>query len=188
MSLRKPNFRISVEEYLESEKDVTVRHEYLDGIVYAMSGASDRHNLIAGAFYAQLLNHTGGGPCQAFIADMKVKVDQSLYYYPDVMVSCDPPGGDAYYRTQPILLVEVSSPNTERIDRHEKLTAYRRIPSLREYVLVSQDQMFVEVHRRIGDDWETQAFTQPGDAVNLVSVGLVLSLQDIYRHVRFDPQ
>lgn len=188
MSLRKPEIRISAEEYLESERDQSVRHEYLDGIVYAMAGASDRHNLISGALYSKLLIHAGEGPCQVFISDMKVKVDESLYYYPDVMVSCDPSGGDPYFRTQPVLLVEVASPATERIDRHEKLVAYKRIASLQEYVLIAQDRMFVELHRRTGDQWNVFAFTQPDDIISIDAVGLTLSLQDIYRNVRFDQQ
>jgi len=152
MSGQKPQLYISVAEYLASEKDSPVRHEYVDGQMYAMAGASDRHNRLALNLASRLNDHLNGGPCEVFIAAMKVIVDPLVYYYPDVVVTCDPLGGDPYVRTQPHLILEVVSPSTERIDRHEKLFAYRRVPSLREYVLVLQDRMQVEVYRRQCDE------------------------------------
>jgi Uma2 family endonuclease len=102
------------------------------------------------------------------------------------MVTCDPPGGDPYVRTQPHLLIEVVSPATERIDRHEKLLAYRLIPSLQEYVLVLQDRMQVEVYRRQrGEEWTRETFAQPEDHVHFASVGFTLRVSDIYRNVRW---
>lgn len=187
MSQRQNDLRISVAEYLEGEKDATIRHEYIDGDVYAMAGASDRHNLLAGILYSRLLNHPGRGPCQVFISDMKVRVAESIYYYPDVMMSCDPPGGDRYSRTQPVLIIEVSSPGTERIDHHEKLLAYLQIASLREYVLVNQDRPLIEVHRRSGDSWRTELLLQPDDVLRLESADLSLSLAEIYRNAALEP-
>lgn len=109
-----------------------------------------------------------------------------VYYYPDVVVTCDPPGGDPYVRTQPHLIIEVVSPSTERIDRHEKAFAYRRVPSLQEYVLVLQDRMQVEVYRRHSDvEWAREIFTQPEEQVHFVSVGLTLRVRDMYRNVRW---
>src|SRR5438093_771069 len=151
MSLPKKNLRLSVEEYLEGEKDSPVRHEYVDGQVYAMAGASDRHNLIAGTLYSRLLDHLGGGLCQPFISDMKVLVDPVVYYYPDVVVACDPPGGDRYTRKQPRLIIEVTSRSTARTDRSEKLFAYQQVESLLEYVIVAQDRIEVDVYRRQSD-------------------------------------
>jgi len=108
-----------------------------------------------------------------------------IYYYPDVVVTCDPPGGDPYLRTQPRLIVEVLSPTTERIDRHEKLLAYRNVPSLQEYVLVSQDEMRIELHRRQDDgQWALEIFTQPEESFILTSVDLRLTVGDVYRNVR----
>ena len=101
------------------------------------------------------------------------------------MVTCDPPGGDPYVRTQPHLLIEVVSPATERIDRHEKLLAYRRIPSLQEYVLVLQDRMQVEVYRRQGEERPREIFMQPEDRMHFASVGLTMSVSEIYRDVRW---
>lgn len=185
MSLRRPIERIAVEDYLEAEKDSPIRHEYVDGHVFAMAGASDRHNLIAGTVYARLLGLLGAGLCRAFISDMKVMVEQSIYYYPDVVVACDPPGGDPYTRRQPVLIVEVTSPSTQRADYSEKLPAYKRIPGLMECVLISQVQMFVELHRRVGEEWQTELLTRPEEELRLESVGLSLTLSEIYRNVEF---
>jgi Uma2 family endonuclease len=185
MSLQKPQSYISLAEYLEQEKDSPVRHEYVDGQIYAMAGASARHNRIALNLASRLNDQLNDGPCEVFISDMKVSADPVVYYYPDVVVTCDPPGGDPYVRTQPHLLMEVVSPSTERIDRHEKFLAYRRVPSLQEYVLVLQDRMQVEVYRRQGEEWPREMFTQPEDRVHFASVGLTVSVSEIYRNVRW---
>jgi len=186
MSGQKPQFYISVVEYLAHEKDSPVRHEYVDGQIYAMAGASDRHNRIALNLASRLNDHLNGGPCEVFIADMKVIVDPLVYYYPDVVVACDPPGGDPYVRTQPHLIIEVVSPSTERIDRHEKWFAYRRVPSLLEYVLVLQDRMQVEVYRLQRDgEWTREIFAQPEEHVHFASVGFTLRVSAIYRNVRW---
>ena len=185
MSLRRSDLRISVTDYIEGEKDGRIRHEYVGGHVYAMAGASDRHNRIALNVASRLNEHLSDGPCETFISDMKVRVDEHIYYYPDVMVSCDS-AGSAYYRSQPVLIVEVTSPATERVDRHEKMLAYRNIGSLREYVLVSQDQMRVELHRKKGDGWDQHFLTRPGDVWNVESAGLSISLSEVYRNIKLD--
>jgi Uma2 family endonuclease len=112
-------------------------------------------------------------------------VEQSIYYYPDVVVACDPPGGDPYTRRQPVLIVEVTSPSTQRVDHFEKLPAYKRITDLMECVLVSQVQMFVEAHRRVAGEWQTELLTKPEEELRLESVGLSLTLSEIYRNVEF---
>ena len=186
MSWHKPQSYISVAEYLASEQDSPVRHEYVDGQMYAMAGASDRHNRIALNLASRLNDHLNGGPCEVFIADIKVMVDPVVSYYPDVVVTCDPPGGDPYVRTQPHLLIEVVSPSTERTDRHEKFFAYQRVPSLQEYVLVLQDRIQVEVYRRQREEgWTREIFTQPEEHVHFASVDLSLSVSDMYHNVRW---
>jgi len=186
MSGQEPQFYISVVEYLANEKASPVRHEYVDGQMYAMAGASDRHNRIALNLASRLNDHLNGGPCEVFIADMKVTVDPLVYYYPDVVVTCDPPGSDPYVRTQPHLIIEVVSPSTERIDRHEKLFAYRRVSSVQEYVLVLQDRMQVEVYRRQSEDeWSREIFIQSEEHVHFAAVGFTMSVGDIYRNVRW---
>ncbi|HMV49953.1 MAG TPA: Uma2 family endonuclease [Blastocatellia bacterium] len=185
MALRKLKPYLSVADYLAGEKESQVRYEYVDGQVYAMAGASDRHNRIALNLSSRLNERTSSGPCETFMSDMKVKVDPVLYYYPDVVVTCDAPGGDPYLRTQPRLIVEVLSPTTERIDRNEKSSAYRRTPSLLEYALVSQDEMRIELHRRQADgQWTLEIFTQAKESLTLHSVELTLTVADVYRNVR----
>jgi len=185
MSVPKGLQRVSVEEYLEGEKDGLVRHEYVDGQVFAMAGASDRHNRISLNLAARLDGHVDDGPCEVFIADMKVSVSESVFYYPDVVVACDGPAADPYYRKQPRLIIEVTSPGTERIDRSEKLVAYKRVKSLKEYVIVAQDRAQIEVFRRgRGDRWSWQVLTEPSDELKLESVGLTLTVAQVYRRVK----
>lgn len=187
MSLRKIKPYLSVADYLAGERESNVRHEYVDGQVYAMAGASDRHNRIALNIASRLNDRLIDDECEAFMSDMKVMVSPVLYYYPDVVVTCDAPGGDRYTRNEPRLIVEVLSASTERVDRTEKLHAYKTVESLLEYVLVSQDALHIEVHRRAGGgEWTREVLTQPNDQLALASVNLTLDLKEIYRNVRFD--
>jgi Uma2 family endonuclease len=146
---------VSVEEYLAGELQTEIRHEYIDGQVYAMGGASDRHGLILNALAFALTPLTRKRRCQLFSSDMKLKLSISgrpVFYYPDLLLACDPDDREPYFRTNPCLIVEVLSESTERIDRREKLLAYQTLPSLREYVLVAQDARRVEIFRR-ANDW-----------------------------------
>lgn len=186
MSLPKEKFSLSIADYLAGERESHARHEYVGGQAYAMAGASARHNRIALNIAGRLNDYLAGGECEAFMADMKIRVSPDLFYYPDVVVTCDAPGGDAYFRTAPRLIIEVLSPTTERIDRHEKLAAYKNCPSVQEYALVSQDGLLVELHRRSHDEWQTMFFTEPTEQCAFESIALTVSLSDIYRNVRFD--
>ena len=150
---------ISSEDYLSQENDGTWRHEFVNGAVYAMSGASDQHNLIVGGSEG-LIAGLVGKPCQTFSKDMKVKISNNediRYYYPDVFVSCDPNDRAKHWRERPVLIVEVLSPSTERYDRAEKFEAYKSIPSLLEYGLLSQDQIELELFRR-RTNWQREIF------------------------------
>ena len=171
---------IRVEAYLEGETLTDIKHEYLDGEVVAMGGASARHGLVAGAFYGALLPHARRKGCQLFIADMKVRVEhtgQTYFYYPDLVLACAPDDRETYYRRSPCLLVEVLSPSTERIDRREKLFAYQTIPSLREYVLVDPDKRWVEVYR-FGETVRHETFTEGGFWLDCL--GAEITLDDVY--------
>ena len=149
MSLPKPLISMTVAEYLEFEKTSQVRHEYLDGEIYAMSGASRRHNLVTGNLHGTLQTRLRGGECEVYIVDVKVYIKPlNIFYYPDIVVACDPDDSDDYFVTRPVLVVEVESPSTSGIDRREKLLAYRRLASLREYLLLSQDASSAEVFRK----------------------------------------
>lgn len=177
---------ISVTDYLAYERDSPVRHEYVDGQLYAMAGASDRHNRIALNLAARLNDWLDGGPCEAFISDMQVQVTPTVYYYPDVMVSCDPLDNAPYVRTHPCLIIEVVSPSTARVDRHEKLAAYCGMPSVQEYLLVHQDRLRMEVYRRQPTGtWHHETYEQPDDVVALTAVGLTIRVREVYRNVRW---
>ena len=171
---------IRVEDYLEGETLTDIKHEYLDGEVVAMGGASARHGLVAGAFYGALLPHARRKGCQLFIADMKVRVehaDQTYFYYPDLLLACDPQDREPYYRRRPCLVVEVLSPSTERIDRREKLFAYQAIPSLREYLLVDPDKRSVEIYR-FGDPVRYETCTE--GAFRLDCLDAEITLDEVY--------
>ena len=178
---------ITVEDYLEGEKISPIKYEYIDGEVYAMAGASDYHNRLSGNIYNPLYNYLDDdNPCEVFMADMKVQASETVYYYPDVMVACDDASADRFYRKQPRVIVEVTSPSTEHIDRTEKLSAYKQIKSLKEYVIVSQDAIRIDVYRRMrGDRWQWELLTDVNEELRLESVGLTLSVAQIYRRVKF---
>lgn len=179
---------ITPEEYLRLEAQSPVRHEYVAGAIYAMTGASIRHNLIAGNIYAALRRHLKNSPCRVTIESVKLHVARdNAYYYPDVMVSCDPRleklSADDQVVDQPVAIMEVLSESTAGIDRREKMAAYRKLASLKEYVLVEQDHRHVEVYRRVGDvGWE-QTILDAGDTLELKSLEFSLPLDEIYADV-----
>ncbi len=183
MALVATRSHIGIEEYLESELTAEVKHEYVAGHIYAMVGTSKAHNRIAINVTLALNAHLRGGPCQVFMADIKVYVEKAeAFYYPDVVVACERGESDPYIVAKPLLVVEVLSPSTERIDREEKLHNYQQLDSLQEYVLVAPDAKEVEVHRRVEGAWEVEAYTGEG-AVRLDSVGLQLALAEIFMDV-----
>lgn len=180
--------RPSVAEYLDGEPLSDIRHEYVDGEIYAMAGAGEAHNLIAGNVFSKLRNLVRGGPCRVFISDMKLHVATwNAFYYPDVMVICDPGDVQSLYKQNPSLVVEVLSPSTESIDRREKMLAYRTLPSLREYLLIAQDRRHVELYRRAADDsWMLTTLAEAG-TVPLDCVQASLTLDEVYEDVSFVP-
>jgi Uma2 family endonuclease len=140
---------ISAEDYLEGEKMSDVKHEYIAGQVFAMAGASEEHNLIAGNVYRKLRDRLAGSHCRTFMSDMKPSIEVAdIFYYPDVLATCEREDQHRYYETRPCLIVEVLSSGTEVIDRREKRQNYFKLDSLREYVLISQSERRVEVYRR----------------------------------------
>ncbi len=172
----------TVEQYLELERDCQVRHEYHDGYVYAMAGGTQAHSQIAGNIYALLRIAVRGGPCRALNPDIKVRQSKEHYVYPDVVVTCDPRDHmpSRVWVDYPILVVEVLSKATERHDRGDKFEGYKRIPTLREYMLVGYKRRGVEVWRRTEDDIWTVISYGPGAEVTLESVSLTLTLDQIY--------
>ena len=174
---------VSIEDYLAGEERGDVRHEYLDGQVYAMTGASDRHGLIVNAIAFALTPAARRKGCQLFTSDMKLRLEiagKTLFYYPDLLLTCNPADRETYYRQSPCLLVEVLSESTARIDRREKLLGYQTLPSLETYLLVEQGTRLVELYRR-SNGWRVEDFEQ-GD-IPLDCLDTVLPLEEIYRDV-----
>ena len=172
---------MSSEDYLARENDGDWRHEFVNGVVYAMVGTSDRHNVIAGSLYAALLGHLPRR-CQVFMTDMKLQVRRGhdqRFYYPDVFVSCAPSQMGRYTREEPLLIAEILSPTTERVDRGEKFEAYTALPSLEEYALISQERRRVELFRR-RTGWQREVVETEGE-VMFESVAFTLPLAALYR-------
>jgi len=165
MGIPETKRHVSVEEYLEGEKRSEIRHEYIGGEVYAMSGGSEVHNLICGNLYAAVRQHLRGNPCKVFMADMKLRLniaEDDVFYYPDLLVTCDPADNEPYFKTKPVVLVEVLSPSTERLDRREKFLSYIALPTLKEYVLIDQSKQAVTRFRH-ENGWKPEHLTE-GDA------------------------
>ena len=175
---------ISEDEYLAAESARSVKHEFVHGKVYAMAGASANHNRIALNLASQCNAHPGN--CQVFISDMRLRIDAGdLYYYPDVMLVCDAADNDAYFKTAPCMVAEVFSPATEAIDRREKLLAYQRLPSMREYILIAQDRMHVEIFHRVNlREWGL-TILGADDTLSLRCAPVTLLMRDLYRGADF---
>jgi Uma2 family endonuclease len=187
MGLPKLKTKISVEDYLEGEKVSPVKHEYVEGEIYAMAGASDKHNMIVGDIYAALLVHLRTSKCQPFFGDIKVRATSKVYYYPDVLVSCEENPEDAHFRNNPILIIEVTSPSTANIDRREKLLFYQQMPSVHEYAVIDQHKINIELHRRQPNgSWITYYFDKEDKEIEFKSIGLTMSINEIYRRIRFN--
>jgi len=137
---------MTVEEYFRFEESSPIKHEYVAGEVYAMSGATARHNRIAGNVLVRLTLAARPGPCDVFSSDMRVEVARDRYYYPDIAIVCTPIADSDIVARDPCVVVEVTSPSTARIDRGEKLDAYRSIATLQSYLIVDHRRRRVERH------------------------------------------
>jgi Uma2 family endonuclease len=176
------SFPMTFEEYLQFEEQSRIRHEYIAGEIFAMTGVTKRHNRIAGRFYHAFAGHLRGGPCDAYMSDVMVKLQvnrDTHAYYPDVMVVCDRDPNEDLYVADPKLIVEVLSTSTAGVDRHEKRIAYREITALEEYVIVAQAAIEVTVFRR-EESWDPQVLEGPDSILELRSLGLQLPLAQIY--------
>ena len=182
MPLAKQQNQLSVEDYLEGERQSEIRHEFVDGSVYAMAGASINHNQITANVLTSLVTHLRGTNCRPFSSDLLVRTGKNHYRYPDVTVVCDDQFLDDYSTDSPVLLVEVLSKGTHQLDRQTKRLEYIKLPSLQEYVLIEQERVEVEVFRR-SQGWQPSYYYWD-DVVELDSVGMSLSVQAIYEQVR----
>jgi Uma2 family endonuclease len=178
----------TTEEYLARERMAEAKSEYLDGEVLAMAGASRAHNLITGNVFGELRQQLRGRPCEAYTADLRVRVRQTgLYTYPDVAVAC----GDIQFEDDqvdtllnPVVVIEVLSPKTEAYDRGEKFAHYRRLDSLQEYLLVAQDKVRVERYVRRGEEWVFTELSALDDVLRIDAIECDVRLSDIYERVK----
>lgn len=189
MSAPAKELSLSPAEYLAGEMKASFRSEYVLGEVYAMAGASDAHVTINANLITLIKPHLRGSGCKAYLNDMKVRIgEDKAFYYPDLLVSCDPDDHKRnYVKQSPLLIVEILSASTEAYDRGDKFAFYRQLDSLQEYVLVSPKTYRVEVFRRNAQNrWELFSFAGAETEVELASINLHCRMQDVYEDVDFE--
>ena len=171
-----------VADFLEGERESEIKHEYIEGQVFAMAGASLWHNLLTGNLYGLLWNQLRDKPCFPLTGDMLLKTTNDRYRYPDLQIVCDDDTSqDKYVRENPILIVEVLSRSTRRVDKTEKRAEYLAIASVQEYVLIEQDVAEIEIQRR-RSNWQPEYYYL-GQDITFESVGITVSVSDIYQRV-----
>jgi Uma2 family endonuclease len=179
---------VSVEDYLAAELDSPVKREYVAGIVYALAGARNAHNIIGVNILGELRTRLRGGPCRAFNSDTKMRVRQPgqvRFYYPDTSVICKQNPPSDVYQDEPVVIFEVLSRKTRRIDLGEKKDAYPAIPSLCVYVVVEQDAPIVVVFRRTQAGFVREVFAGLDAILPLPEIGTELLLAEIYDGIEF---
>ena len=184
MGLPKLKTKISIKDYLEGEKISQIRHEYIDGEVYAMAGTSKRHNEIIANINDGIRRHLRGGNCRSFFVDIKVQVQKlNRFYYPDLIVVCGEDNESEYYTKKPTLIIEVLSPSTSLTDRREKMFAYQEIEPLQEYIMIEQDRIYAEIYRRRDDGlWSWIEFDE-SEEIEFASIDFRMLMTDIYEGV-----
>ncbi|AUT03366.1 hypothetical protein CLI64_24740 [Nostoc sp. CENA543] len=182
------NYLVTPEEYLQLEEQGQEKHEYINGYIYAMAGASDPHVTIAGNLFALLRNHVRGSGCRVYMSDMKARIESlNRFYYPDVMVTCDQRDQETpNYKRFPCLIVEVLSDSTEAFDRGDKFADYQVLESLQEYVLINTKRQRVECFRRNEPGlWILQSYTSAQESFSLNSVKFEGTMAALYEDVVF---
>ncbi len=165
------------------EEASPTKHEYVAGQIYALAGASDRHNRIAMNIAGHLWQAARGGPCHVYGSDMRLRVANTAVYYPDVQVVCDPSDTEEIYKTRPCVIVEVISPSTESVDLREKLVAYQSLESLEAYIVVWRDHMRALEHYRAEERRWFAALHGRDDAIQFPCPKTALTLAEIYEGV-----
>jgi Uma2 family endonuclease len=179
---------VSVDDYLALELSSEVKHEYSGGYVYAMAGAKNVHNRIAGAWYGSMHAQLRGKPCEPFNSDTKVRIKfptHTRFYYPDGMVVCEPNAADSSYQDRPVVIVEVVSDATRRIDEGEKREAYLTIPTLAAYFIIETDRPRVVVHRRTDSGFVAEAYEGTAAVIPVDAIDAELPLAELYERVEF---
>jgi Uma2 family endonuclease len=181
-----PETYLTPEEYLHQEKHSDVKHEYIDGYVYAMAGAIDSHVTIALNLATLLRSHVRGSGCRVYISDMKARIESlNRYYYPDVMVTCEQRDQETpAYKCFPCLIIEVLSDSTEAFDRGDKFADYQALESLKEYVLINTKRERVECFRRNSEGlWVLQSYTAENKLFRLDSINFEGAMAELYEDV-----
>jgi Uma2 family endonuclease len=186
MSTVRINETVSVDEYLAGELVSQVKHEYVAGAVFAMVGAKNAHNMIAVNALLAFGTRLKRQACRPFNSDTKIRIRMKghvRFYYPDMSVICQPNALSETFQDQPVVIVEVLSDSTRRLDDGEKKDAYFTIPSLTNYILLEQDSPVAVVYQKVGDHFERLEFTNFTDLIVIEGLGLSLPLQDFYEGV-----
>jgi Uma2 family endonuclease len=184
---------LSPEEYLELESNSSIKHEYIDGEVYTMAGATDTHVTIALNTAIALRNHLRGSGCQVYISDMKVRIkkdQKERFYYPDIMVTCQPKDRETpTYKQFPIVIIEVLSDSTEAFDRGDKFIDYQSIDSLMEYILINTRQPRLDIFRRHADNWLFHSYSLSDNSKETIftidSLNFQAKIATIYEDINF---
>ncbi len=179
---------LTPEAYLESESTSEIKHEYIAGDVWAMVGATDKHVSIAGNLFFLLKQALKGRPCTPYISDMKVQVETAdAYFYPDVLVTCDPRDKTNYLAKQfPSFIAEVLSPSTEAYDRGKKFGYYRQLDSLQSYWLIDTESLSVDCfNKNAQDEWVLHSYTSAEQVIELPSLNMQVALTDLYDEIEF---
>jgi len=172
---------ITFDDYLEWENRQPIRHEFVRGEIFAMTGTTDLHNELSGNLYTLLRQHLRGTPCRVFLADVKVRVEAAdCGFYPDIQVTCaESDRADRYVKRAPVLVIEVLSASTAAFDIGDKFAAYRQLDSLREYVLVDQERIRVQIYCRSDHRWLVDS-VGPGERLRLESIDLDCPVEAVY--------
>ena len=178
--------RMTPAEYLEWDRQQEGRHEYVDGKIIAMAGVSRKHNLIAGNIHTSINVQIANRPCEAYMESLRVRVSVTRYRLPDVVATClEPTFEDDVFDTllNPQLLVEVRSKSTQITDMVAKLNEYKRIESLTDYLIATQDQMLILHYTRSSDGWNLRIYALPEEIIRIESLDISLTVADVYRKV-----
>lgn len=182
---------ITDEEYLYLERRAEFKHELIDGVVVAMAGVRRAHSLICTNLSRIISSQLLDKPCEVHAIDFRVRAEKRRnYFYPDLVIACDDPqfvDNEFDTLTNPTVIIEILSPSTEKIDRGPKFHAYLKIPSLKAYLMIAQDRYSVEIYSRQGEGWHYQRYQMPEDRIEIESIGVRLTVAEIYHLVKFPP-
>jgi len=181
--------RFTPEQYLALERKADFKSEFCNGFIIAMAGGSRDHNVISGNLHGEIRSQLKGRPCDVYTSDMRVRVSPpGPFAYPAVAAVCGEPrflDGKGDTLLNPTVIIEVLSASTESYDRGDKFMHYRRLESLREYVLVAQDKVLVERYTRQGDEWLLTEFRQLDQTLQLASISCAVPLREVYARIEF---